>query len=91
MKTSLELLRDLIKAWDSNDYDRFADALEAARFAVRKPLTSEDIIRIKRELDTVLPDSLLDRLDRAVACNSYNPDHNGECLNCDEPADAHET
>lgn len=23
-------------------------------------------------------------------CKDYKPDHNGECLNCDEPADAHE-
>jgi hypothetical protein len=22
-------------------------------------------------------------------CADYRPDHNGECLNCDEPADAH--
>jgi len=22
-------------------------------------------------------------------CDDYRPDHNGECLNCDEPADAH--
>lgn len=23
-------------------------------------------------------------------CKEYRPDHNGECLNCDEAADAHE-
>jgi hypothetical protein len=22
-------------------------------------------------------------------CRAYRPDHNGECLNCDEPIDAH--
>lgn len=22
-------------------------------------------------------------------CGQYQPDHNGECLNCDEPADKH--
>lgn len=26
---------------------------------------------------------------RDVTCADYRPDHNGECLNCDEPADAH--
>jgi len=25
-----------------------------------------------------------------VTCPEFRPDHNGECLNCDEPADAHE-
>ena len=25
----------------------------------------------------------------ARACDDYRPDHNGECLTCDEPADAH--
>jgi hypothetical protein len=24
-----------------------------------------------------------------MSCRAYRPDHNGECLNCDEPADAH--
>lgn len=24
-------------------------------------------------------------------CTDYRPDHNGECMNCDEPADAHLT
>jgi hypothetical protein len=24
-----------------------------------------------------------------IACDDYRPDHNGECLNCDEPAEAH--
>jgi len=24
-----------------------------------------------------------------MACHNYRPDHNGECLNCDEGADAH--
>jgi len=24
-----------------------------------------------------------------MACDHYRPDHNGECLTCDEPADAH--
>lgn len=24
-----------------------------------------------------------------MTCPAYRPDHNGECLNCDEPADAH--
>lgn len=28
-------------------------------------------------------------LSRALACPEFRPDHNGECLNCDEPADAH--
>lgn len=23
-------------------------------------------------------------------CTAYRPDHNGECMNCDEPADAHD-
>lgn len=25
-----------------------------------------------------------------MACSDYRPDHNGECLNCDEPANAHQ-
>jgi hypothetical protein len=25
-----------------------------------------------------------------MACNDYRPDHNGECLNCDEWADEHD-
>ncbi len=25
-----------------------------------------------------------------IGCDNYRPDHNGECLNCDEPADAHD-
>ena len=24
------------------------------------------------------------------SCSAYRPDHNGECLNCDEPYDAHQ-
>jgi hypothetical protein len=24
-----------------------------------------------------------------VTCNSFRPDHNGECLNCDEPYSEH--
>ena len=24
-----------------------------------------------------------------MPCNDYQPDHNGECLNCDESADGH--
>jgi hypothetical protein len=24
-----------------------------------------------------------------MSCKEYRPDHNGECLNCDEYADAH--
>lgn len=24
-----------------------------------------------------------------MTCREYRPDHNGECLNCDEPAEAH--
>lgn len=24
-----------------------------------------------------------------MTCENYRPDHNGECLNCDEPLDAH--
>jgi hypothetical protein len=28
--------------------------------------------------------------DRAMGCPEYRPDHNGECLNCDEPAAAHQ-
>lgn len=24
-----------------------------------------------------------------AVCRDYRPDHNGECLNCDEPAEAH--
>jgi hypothetical protein len=24
-----------------------------------------------------------------LACDDYRPDHNGECQNCDEPAEAH--
>jgi hypothetical protein len=26
----------------------------------------------------------------APSCREYRPDHNGECLTCDEPADAHQ-
>ena len=28
---------------------------------------------------------------RPRKCQHYRPDHNGECLNCDEPASAHQT
>lgn len=27
--------------------------------------------------------------DRLLSCYNYAPDANGECLNCDEPGDAH--
>lgn len=36
------------------------------------------------ELETVLG-----KLQRGAVCLNYQPDANGECLNCDEPADAH--
>lgn len=29
------------------------------------------------------------RIEVRLRCREYRPDHNGECLNCDEPADAH--
>lgn len=32
-----------------------------------------------------------DPIGRFRACSQYRPDHNGECLNCDEPLDAHGT
>jgi hypothetical protein len=33
--------------------------------------------------------TVIGKLQRGELCMNYQPDANGECVNCDEPADAH--
>ena len=44
------------------------------------PTIEEDLKRAK---------AILAKGQEGVTCPEYRPDHNGECLNCDEWADAH--
>lgn len=48
---------------------------------------SEDVQHFCKDVESKL--AALDQTAPPGPCTDYRPDHNGECLNCDEWADAH--